>query len=936
MVNWYSYLFDSSKARSPLNDSPQKCGCSRRGLKGVFSRVAIASSLSLSTLLSVSKAPALAEGTAQIGIGQGIIEYGIEYDNGPSGVFSPNHAIYVDILSPNEVINVSLCGRTNSDDVRIEIYSTTPNLEDSVLVPTTVAQLATQSFTESNIDCSDPLTGPLPTTGSKVPYQFIAPSVGTYEVRLYNDTQVIQNNRYPRLERVDVTVTSDASIPADPTELQGRIYSYSWAFDAGGFTQAESADTDYFVKVPGGRPGENFVWLLDLNNFAGFAYEMIANNLGLEAPYEGLSAPFQPENFGLPPFEGNKIEPLFPQYLSYPAIVGSRPTLPPEVTNFRFSDSSGVDNSISPGTSGGVQDSGIFSFNTDVSGTYVIIIDANQDGIYAPGDTYLFGETTPGSNSLDWDGTDNSGNVLPEGTYSAELQVRLGEFHFVSADVETSGGGTANGLTVYEALSSSVNIDTNVYWDDVTILGTLFPTEATTTLPTGQPSSNSAAQHTWGDFNTSGTGFGNRNFIDTYVYGDSSAVSSVAIIGATDDPVERDYGDAPDTATGGTDNTNYITTESNGGPNHVITSDLAIGTAPDSDDGTQQNTAADADDTTGSDEGSITLPTLAVDSKTYSVSNIAVTNSTADDAFLVGWIDFDQSGTFDNDEKATATVASGGTTATLSWNAVPDDIVGGTTYARFRYSSVDGLDAVGSAIDGEVEDYFLDISDDPVVRLIKRITALNRGETDEQLFDTEYIDVGTSSDNDNAVNWPGSATAETFGGGSGTVESYLSGISGVDSLTAIANVSVRPEDVIEYTISFLSDGDVTARNLFICDLIPPSTTFLADAFNSSTPAKTSLEDRGLFISFNGNDVALTNADDGDEIDATGSNNDGVGGYYFPPTVEPSTALGSSVNCGGSSNTNGAVVIDLGDLPQATGDGVPLNSHGYIRFNVVVD
>jgi len=1274
----------------------------KRGLLSglVMHRFALAASLSFSALLGLGPSEALAEGTAQIGIGQDIVEYGITYDNTTSGVFSPNHAIYVDITNPGEIINVSVCGEENSDDVRIEIYNTTPNPIDSVLVPTSGTQLLSQPLTESNIDCANPLTGPLPSTGAKTPLKFTTPSTGTYEVRLFNvtDAGILR----PVLSRVDVTVTPNAAAPVDPTELQGRIYSYSWAYDAGAFTVGAAADTDYFVKVPGGRAGENFVWLLDLNNFAGFAYEMIANNLGLESPFEGLSAPFDPQN-PIPPFDdnSNKINPLFPLYLSYPEIVGIRPTLPPEVTNFRFTDSAGVDNSISPGSTNGTQDTGTFSFSTDVTGTSLIIIDVDQDGIYAPGDTYIFGETVPGINSLSWDGRDNNGVVLSDGTYSAQLQVRLGEFHFVAADAETSGGGTNNGLTVFEALSSGSNIDTQVYWDDQTILG------ATTTLPDGQPSSSPLARHTWGNF--TGGGFGNRNFIDTYVYGDSTTVTSAAVIDSTDTPIERDYGDAPDTAANGTSNTNYNTTESDAGPNHIITADLAIGTAPDADDGTQQNTAADADDASGNDEGSISLPTLQSDETTYTVSNIAVTNTTTDPAFLVGWIDFDQSGSFDPDEQATATVAAGGTTADLVWNTLPADTMAGTTYARFRFSSVDGLSPTGSAIDGEVEDYRLTIApptpsicispssaafnttpyaensqiqgleplsffggsmvfesalsgsasysggvqvqsdgvigdylflqptnapnylttnneatytftfptpatnfsmigsglnfedattieasylgvpiqltaanfsnlsagmgladasgdgqsdtvigsatsggvsvntnlytvdipgpidtitvtsgkadgatgtvtiglhtfeyctdgapvngtdfgdapdsyittlgidgarhsivdgihlgtapdseadavppldgsgdgaeDDGIVlstltasdtdytipaanitatgpgtlhawidfdedgtfnntteyasvtvadgtpagdlvwnsitppsgdtfarfrftsdssvtastpsgsavngevedyvlpvatvpnmRLVKRITAINRGLANPQIFDTSYVDV-TDDDSDNALNWPGGPVAENFGSGTGTVESYITGITGITALAAVVeNTTVAPGDVLEYTIPFLSDGDAAAQDVYICDRIPTNTTFVGDAFDTLALPLTGGGNRGIMLSFDQDGdgtttvAGLTNANDGDEIADTGGNDNGVGGYYFPPTVDPSAELGVTVNCGGP-NDNGAIVVDLSDVPNATGDGVPLNSHGFIRFRAVVD
>jgi uncharacterized repeat protein (TIGR01451 family) len=207
------------------------------------------------------------------------------------------------------------------------------------------------------------------------------------------------------------------------------------------------------------------------------------------------------------------------------------------------------------------------------------------------------------------------------------------------------------------------------------------------------------------------------------------------------------------------------------------------------------------------------------------------------------------------------------------------------------------------------------------VALIKRITAINRGLGNAQLFDTAFVDVGTSNDDDNETNWPG-GTASANGGG--TVESYLAGMD---------NVTARPGDQVEYTLSFLSHGDGAAKDTLICDRIPPNTTFVHDAFNSSTPAAPGNSDRGIFVSFNSANVALTNLNDGDEIPNTGGNDNGVGGYYFPANLEPSTVF-SGIDCGGT-NGNGAIVVDLSDIPNATGEGTPVNSYGFIRFKVVV-
>ncbi|WP_019508840.1 DUF11 domain-containing protein [Pleurocapsa sp. PCC 7319] len=448
-------------------------------------------SISLTVLATLlSSLPAYGEGSFQIGLNQPMYEY-----NGSSTLILPiNRPQYVDIVQAGEVINISLCGDSDTDPVQVEIYN---SLGFEVFDTGIVA---------SNLSCSDPLNAPL-----NNPFRYVTTADDTYEIRLFNRSGTFIN-------RFDITVTSDDVTNPDPTEAQGRLYAESWAFNANGYGLDESADTNYYTLVPGGRQGENFVWLLDLNNFAGFVYEIVANPIGVDAPNSGLSTPTG----------GNNITPEYPIYLSYPVITGPRPTIPPNVAGFSFIDDQGIDNSISPGGTTGVQDSGTFQFTTDIDGTYAITIDTNQDGIYGVGDTQLLGLATPGANSVFWDGRDNQGQVLPEGTYDAQLQVRLGEYHFIAADVETSGGGTNNGLTIFEAFSNISSSDTLVFWDDSTLLA------GTTTLPNGALSSTPQGKHTWGNF-TAG-GFGNNRFIDTYVYGDITIATSQVIIEITDTP----------------------------------------------------------------------------------------------------------------------------------------------------------------------------------------------------------------------------------------------------------------------------------------------------------------------------------------------------------------------------------------------------------------
>ncbi len=447
-----------------------------------------------SSLFGLTAALARAEGSAQFGTNQPLSEYG------------SSNAIYVDITTVGEVINTSICGNADADDIQIQIFETIPNSTDPVLVPTTGTNVVNQTLTSGNVLCSNAMTGALTN-----PLKFTTTKTGTYEIRLTNVNSNI-------LRRFDVTVTPSISTPVDPTAVQGRVHAYKWSFNTGSFNLASATSVNLFIKVPGGKTGENFVWQLDLNNFAGNVYSLVSNRIGVNAPNSGLSAPRGTST--------NSVFPEFPQYLSYPTVVDPRPTTPPILSNFSFVDSAGVDNTISPDGTIGVQDSGTFKFQTDVNGTFVVMIDKNQDGIYGPGDVTLLKAAVPGLNSIVWNGKDNSGTVLSPGTYNARVQVRIGEYHFVAEDAETSGGGTNNGLTIFQALSQTNLADTNVFWDDQTLLG------GVSNIPTGVLSSTPEGKHTWGNF--TGTSFGDERFIDTYAYAITSQTTTPVIVATGD------------------------------------------------------------------------------------------------------------------------------------------------------------------------------------------------------------------------------------------------------------------------------------------------------------------------------------------------------------------------------------------------------------------
>jgi uncharacterized repeat protein (TIGR01451 family) len=199
----------------------------------------------------------------------------------------------------------------------------------------------------------------------------------------------------------------------------------------------------------------------------------------------------------------------------------------------------------------------------------------------------------------------------------------------------------------------------------------------------------------------------------------------------------------------------------------------------------------------------------------------------------------------------------------------------------------------------------------PNLLLVKRITQVNGGAVtlngdnlatytnesgnpyDDNTFDNPIAPARPDTDK-----WP---TPSTF---------LIGGVNGGN---------VRPGNELEYTIYFLSAGDSDAKNVLFCDRVPSNVTFIPTAFNRfGTQATGGLAgDRGIVSLINGTTAAFTNVADGDRA------------RYFAPGSDP-TSVYPSIKCGGT-NDNGAIVVNLGNLPNATAPGTPNGAFGFVRF-----
>lgn len=203
----------------------------------------------------------------------------------------------------------------------------------------------------------------------------------------------------------------------------------------------------------------------------------------------------------------------------------------------------------------------------------------------------------------------------------------------------------------------------------------------------------------------------------------------------------------------------------------------------------------------------------------------------------------------------------------------------------------------------------------PNVLLVKRITTLNGGITTTNGDDLAIYHNTASPYDDNVpestpfINQPNPNQKDTTFWP--TPANFLLG--------GTNGGNIKPNDEMEYTIYFLSTGDTTANNVELCDRIPANQTFVPTAFNSITAGTGGLgaADRGILVSTSNNLRSYTNLADGD-----------MARYYAPSESLPTS-------CGTGANSNGAIVVNLGTIPNATAPGLPVNSYGFVRFRVKV-
>ncbi|MEM7473841.1 MAG: GEVED domain-containing protein [Planctomycetota bacterium] len=191
----------------------------------------------------------------------------------------------------------------------------------------------------------------------------------------------------------------------------------------------------------------------------------------------------------------------------------------------------------------------------------------------------------------------------------------------------------------------------------------------------------------------------------------------VTIVNADNESDSFDFGDAATAAQSGFV-ASYPTSMDEDGARHVI-GDLRLGSLIDAEADGAASSSADADNSTGeADEDGMTQVTSLLAHPTSNTSG-TISVFASDTGFLDAWIDFNRDGDWDDagEQIFASTELVGG--PNLLPVSVPAGSSSGATFARLRFSTTGGLQPTGAAIDGEVEDYQVQILDGslPVVAM---------------------------------------------------------------------------------------------------------------------------------------------------------------------------------------------------------------------------
>jgi len=770
-----------------------------------------------------------------------------------------------------------------------------------------------------------------------IPCTFIATETGIYEVEFRtpstggNPPPLAATAQFPTdnaqastVSAWDITVAlRDAS--NNPTVQSGRVYSKYYALNLGANNRAIA--TTFFVLTRDG-----FQYEVDLNSIDPFGFLLFSNSRGfIDSDGSTLYRTARANNNALDPFQGGVIvqDPTAPDdptrnlftHLTFlnlpdpnilmPLGIPTMPAVPQPPANFVFRGAvNGSNNETFVGLGGD------FIFDAAQSGSFQIIIDTNNNGTFGDNnDRVLRDFAVAGRNTVTWNGQDEAGNDVPglagNTPYNARITVNVGEYHFPLIDSESDPDGfvirNINPPTAYPNIPDRNGQPINeftIYYDDrnyTTANGTFVSLDpvgaeiATNPRDASAGINSSPGEH---EFNNR---YGDFKGIDTWTYFPSENRTTEVIIVSS---------------IRGTKSVRFL--RDNDSDNRVTVGDTVE----------YAITYTNPNGTDANANNFIILDTIA-SQLTYNPNSARITAQTAGNTIT---LNPNYNGTTDNTLTNTGTLR-GGDSITITFTATINSGNGGNdilNQASATFSTIDNPNntvltdadsATGTANPPTViGEFFAQIADDtvnigndplntadddptiirvvpePLLLLVKRITAIDNNPIND------VIDAANDP-NDTNPRWPAN---------------YLRGLVAVDA---------KPGDEIEYTIYYLSAGDSNVFNAVLCDVITPNQNFISNptAFSSfQAAAGGSGGDRGIAALLdntnpNANPLTYTNSADGDL------------GQFFPPN----NSLPPVCTINGATNTNGAILFDLGNIPFTINPGNPSNSYGFIRFRTEI-
>jgi Bacterial Ig-like domain/GEVED domain len=290
-----------------------------------------------------------------------------------------------------------------------------------------------------------------------------------------------------------------------------------------------------------------------------------------------------------------------------------------------------------------------------------------------------------------------------------------------------------------------------------------------------------------------------------------------------------------------------------GGAAHAI-SDLSIGAGVTADNPDAMAGSIPAIQTSDTNDAAMTFPPLSTSSAGQPYAITVPVAGVSAPATLAGWIDINDNGHFDPAERATATVPTGATSATLRWSKVPTVVPGPDRPVRLRlgYNSAQVASPTGYADSGEVEDH--------------TVTIAGTGARTASCAGTTYVRAGSALETVDLATGTLTATGDLDGPTGGLAwnpqdallyGAAASGLSAIDPATGATLSTFTPSG---FPSGHISGGTVDDAGMFYA-IVLNSNTLVAVNLNPSSPDyRTATRTTFAGAAVSSGDIALNPAD----------------------------------------------------------------------------